>query len=299
MILFDYRFVSNRPSGIGSYSKYLLKNISKTNEKILLIRKKGDPSLGENYSEFYTSLKAMSMFNSVLYLYIFLRYKGIEKVVYPHYSVPIGFIRLAGATIHDVFPLMGSSYFQKSAYLKRLHFVLWLRLLNLYSSEVTVVSLTTRNRLSRLGYYRLAELVKVIPPINLAGYVPCDFIKRPDENTYLYIGDCRLHKNIERVIDFVSARMGKLIILGPKDKFYKRIESYFESNSCVSHLGQVTNEEKEYYLRKSEFYICLSKDEGFGIPVFEARKFKCKLVLSDIEIFRELHSDYGAEWVQI
>jgi glycosyltransferase involved in cell wall biosynthesis len=58
-------------------------------------------------------------------------------------------------------------------------------------------------------------------------------------------------------------------------------------------LGRVTEEEKLWLLRKTKALLALSAYEGFDLPVLEAVRAKCPVIMSDIAVHHELY--FGAK----
>jgi glycosyltransferase involved in cell wall biosynthesis len=44
--------------------------------------------------------------------------------------------------------------------------------------------------------------------------------------------------------------------------------------------------------KNARIYVFPSQDEGFGIPVLEALSFSIPVICSDIDVFKEIGSDY-------
>ncbi|MFA6024640.1 MAG: glycosyltransferase [Candidatus Gracilibacteria bacterium] len=56
-------------------------------------------------------------------------------------------------------------------------------------------------------------------------------------------------------------------------------------------LGEVSEEEKAWFLRHATALLALSRYEGFDLPVLEAVRAKCPVILSDISVHRELYKN--------
>ncbi|MFT7183961.1 MAG: glycosyltransferase involved in cell wall biosynthesis [Oceanicoccus sp.] len=84
----------------------------------------------------------------------------------------------------------------------------------------------------------------------------------------------------------------------PKDKFvwagvksedprFAKLKTKLSSNIKV--YGEISNQEKIGLMRRAECLFALSEYEGFDLPVLEAVRLKCPVVLSDISVHRELY----------
>jgi glycosyltransferase involved in cell wall biosynthesis len=63
--------------------------------------------------------------------------------------------------------------------------------------------------------------------------------------------------------------------------------------SRIRFLNGVSEPEYQRFLDESFALVSASKDEGFGIPLIEAMSRAIPIVVSDIEIFREVSADAG------
>lgn len=100
-------------------------------------------------------------------------------------------------------------------------------------------------------------------------------------------------KNLKILINaFEQANLQgyKLIISGATNTVFDQ-ENFSFNSSEIEFTGYMSNEKLIEYYRKAEIFVSLSHDEGFGIPVLEAAHFNCKLLLSDIPVYRELFND--------
>jgi glycosyltransferase involved in cell wall biosynthesis len=61
----------------------------------------------------------------------------------------------------------------------------------------------------------------------------------------------------------------------------------------VKILANTTDQELLELYKESEIFVSLSAYEGFGIPILEAISMKCKILISDIPVYRELFSDHA------
>ncbi len=111
------------------------------------------------------------------------------------------------------------------------------------------------------------------------------------EKLIFTVGSINPRKNLRTLVQaFELANLTgyKLVICGAGDNVFGK-EKLIVSNPNIVFAGYMDNASMLSYYKKAEVFISLSLDEGFGIPVLEAAYFNCKLLLSDIAVFRELY----------
>jgi len=119
---------------------------------------------------------------------------------------------------------------------------------------------------------------------------------------YIMVGSIEPRKNHNFVIDAFEVLWRKkynvgLIIVGNNtwhsELLIKRIKNHREFNNKIFlFLGDVTDRELFFLYRTSKGLIMASNDEGFGLPIAEARALKVRVLCSDIPIFREVGGNY-------
>ena len=65
----------------------------------------------------------------------------------------------------------------------------------------------------------------------------------------------------------------------------------FPVTDNVKFIGYVTDEELVALYKYASCFVYPSLYEGFGIPPLEAMAFNCPVIVSDIEVFREIYDD--------
>lgn len=296
MKILDARFISNRPSGIGEYTFRLLKL---DNFDGILVQRdvwnnRFDDTLRSSFSVvIYSDIHPMSAWSNILYAKILFRLRKKIQFFYPHYSPPILFIKNTTVVVHDVFPIIVKNYYSKLAFLKVIHFKIYLHFIR-FARKIIYASEITKERVEQFSPKLRRQKNEVLLPIDLVQtYKP----KIVDENslTMIYLGDCRPHKNIEQIIAvFKSLKQNhniRLLFVGPEDEF---LNSYRNSlnRAGVDIIGKLSRPELYKVLNTSDILISLSIDEGFGIPAHEAASLGLRLILSDIEIYRRYCQQY-------
>lgn len=126
-------------------------------------------------------------------------------------------------------------------------------------------------------------------------------VKTPSQYL-LYVGNAHPHKNLERLVDAFKLVVKsnpnlKLVLIGKKDFFYKRLEEKLLQKELISSVyivGEVSNNELSAWYQNARAFIFPSLSEGFGIPGLEAMGYDCPVLASDCDVFREIYHDAAA-----
>jgi glycosyltransferase involved in cell wall biosynthesis len=112
----------------------------------------------------------------------------------------------------------------------------------------------------------------------------------------LFVGTLQPRKNIARLIEAFSKIKTdiELVIVGKKGWLYEEIlaapKKYGVENK-VKFLDSVSNEELPYFYQNAVSFVLPSLYEGFGLPVLEAMKYGCPVVISNISSLPEVGGD--------
>ena len=208
------------------------------------------------------------------------RYKLIltlhDLIYYRHKTPPSGF----SAAIRLLWRLYHLSYAPQRWLLNR-------------ADAVATVSESTKKLMQR---HRLTKRqISVI--YNAAGsaadgLVISSPVKRPtDSQSLVYMGSFMDYKNVEVLIDGMSKLKGYELNLLSKISTARKAELQSRvdpaGGKVVFHNG-VTDSEYHRMLDEAVALVSGSQDEGFGIPLVEAMSRGIPVVVSDIEIFREI-----------
>lgn len=162
---------------------------------------------------------------------------------------------------------------------------------------VVVVSETTRrlveqHRLAQAPLYTVGNAADRLDTDNTTSRVPTrqlpDRTKPVDEN-YLYMGTFMPYKNVETLVAGIARRPGARLHLlskcSPADQ--NRLRALPGGQQLVFHNG-VTDAQYVQLLDQATALVSASRQEGFGIPLIEAGSRGTPLIVSEIEIFREV-----------
>ncbi len=225
-----------------------------------------------------------------------------------HLSFPLPFTRSLFpcqviSTIHDLYPYELPENFGKiQAYFNRL----FLKRCVEQSDALTCVSQTTLNR---LGFFfpqlptqqKLTVIYNVVDFKGVQSEVPKFFRGQENIPFLLSVAQHRKNKNLNLLIFSYGflLRMKKidlatkLILVGSQgpetENLMRQIED-LKLQDSVYLLSSINDRELNWLYQQCQLFIMPSSIEGFCLPLAEAMHLSCKVVCSDIPIFREIGS---------
>ncbi|MBU0716272.1 MAG: glycosyltransferase family 4 protein [Verrucomicrobia bacterium] len=306
----DARWIFKELSGIGSYTRELIRHLARLERAHKFVVYFSDPGLRDrtvaetdlgSAPNFSTCLLPFGLFSirNQLRLPGMLAEAALDVFHSPNYMIPLrafprgrpGRIRCV-TTIHDLIPLMFPAYAPRAW--KRRFFLLYRWLMH----EVAVRSdlVLTDSRSSRedmVRYLRLPpERVLAIPLGVLPKFQPT---VRTDadatgwtpggaraEQTILWVGRADPYKNLVGLIEAFAALRKQyqlpveLRIVGPKDRRYPEASRRAASlgvEDAVMWLGYLPDDRLVSEYQNADVFVQPSWYEGFGLPVLEA--FAC------------------------
>jgi glycosyltransferase involved in cell wall biosynthesis len=306
-IFYDHqKFSSQRYGGISRYFANLIQELKKNEEF--------DYLLGVYYTDNYYIKAEVSDLRRLLSEKIFRRrYKKYAYLVnelyckrilahnnfdifHPTYYDPYFLSKLKKpmvTTIHDMTFERYPEYFWSDdplTFQKRINIE--------RADKIIAISQTTKNDL--LNYTSVnPEKIKVVyhgidvcTPLNFKSISGL-----PSKNYLLYVGDRSGYKNFYIFINAFAILHEKypdlnIVLTGggamgiADAEFIQRLGLSNE----ISHF-QVDEEELNFLYKNALLFIYPSLHEGFGLPILEAFKAECPVLLSDTECFREIGGD--------
>ncbi len=116
------------------------------------------------------------------------------------------------------------------------------------------------------------------------------------EKIVLCVGTFSIRKNQKMLLEaFVNSDLSEtygLVLLGDTNRIFAStgIEEQQLTKNKITILHDADAETLITAYRKAEIVVSLSAYEGFGIPVLEGLYFGCKVLCSDIPVYRELYA---------
>jgi len=114
---------------------------------------------------------------------------------------------------------------------------------------------------------------------------------------FLYVGNCRSHKNLGVLIQAFSrlknSEAVNLIMVTKPDKKLLRTIDEFNVGTRVSFVLKISDEKLATYYRSAIATILPSTFEGFGLPLVEAFACGCPVIGSNVTSIPEVIGDAG------
>ena len=116
------------------------------------------------------------------------------------------------------------------------------------------------------------------------------------EKIILAVGTFNKRKNHQNLVKaYQESNLTKdyqLVIIGDRNKVFAEtgIDESLIKNTNIRIYDRLTAEELVEMYSKAEIVVSLSLYEGFGIPVLEGLYAGCKILCSDITVYRELYN---------
>jgi len=162
-----------------------------------------------------------------------------------------------------------------------------------------VVSISNATKKDILKYFNISfEKIKVIYlGNNNLNLLKEDFVETPN-NFFLYVGVVKPRKNVLNLVKSFNEfkkqdKKGfKLIIVGSYGgDYYKEISDFISRENITDEVlfkGYLTDEKIVYLYKKAYIFVYPSLIEGFGMTILEAQSFGLPVLISNINVFKEI-----------
>lgn len=124
------------------------------------------------------------------------------------------------------------------------------------------------------------------------------------QNNILFVGNIKKHKGLavlldafEKIVSTTELSALRLVIVGENENFRSRDDAIFNRikslpKDSVVFTGKISDDELKSYYKTAKLLVQPSFYEGFGVPPLEALLSGTNVVLSDIEVFKEIYGDF-------
>ena len=294
-IAIDCRYIGM--SGIGRVCEGILNNLDYSENEYYLVGKKEklEKYLGANILEDNNnpySKKGILGINREVN-------KLCDIIIIPNFLIPFN-VKIPAYTIMHDLAFLDVKVTTKNYIDKKIKSILLKRCMK-KSKKIACVSGFTVNRCKHY-YKKLAD--KCYINYNGLSSEILSFNKTNIEknNHIVFVGNVKPHKGLKTLIDAYKKlpnNLYKLKIIGNKDNFSVGLNTSDIEYEGVEFTGRISDEELFYEVASAQMLVLPSHYEGFGLPPLEALYLGTKPIISDIEVFKEIYSDFDVEFFKL
>lgn len=293
-------------TGVGRYITNLvisLEKIDNKNDYVLFVRKEDVKDIGlkvrnVRWKIVETNINWHSIAEQINFPKV-LEKENLDLVHFPYFSLPIFYKKPYVVTIHDLiinhYPSgKASTLFPLLYYLKHIAYKFIIKKASKNAKKIIVPSVATKNEVIEHLKIKNEKIVVTYEASDLATSKNKEQSGNEYGKYFLYVGNAYPHKNLDNLIkafnNFSKEKNIKLILVGKKDYFYKRLEQATKSEKVIFY-GPISDGKLSVFYKNAMSLIMPSLMEGFGLPVLEAMENKCLVICSDIPSLREIVKD--------
>ena len=319
-IVLDARWIFEQISGIGCYTRELIRelaHVDRENEYLLLFehRHLADRTQAEtgfnaapNIQVKHAPCGLFSARNQ-RWLRAFLDEHHARVYHAPNYMIPLfrfprgraGHVRCV-TTIHDVIPLALPNHAPRSRKTRLLP--LYRRLMKEVGTRsdfiITVSDFSRQDTIQHLAIpsERAGRVVRVYNGVNPLFHPPAIPVE-PGTQEILYVGRFDPYKELVTLVEaFAQLRQSglraRLRVIGPPDPRYPEPHERARAlglEELISWSGYLSNEELRAAYQRAAVFVLPSSYEGFGLPVLEAMACGTPVVCSNATSLPEVAGD--------
>lgn len=322
-IVIDARYLSNRYSGIATYSQCLVENLAKLdteNRYVVLVHRKykGKLDVGENFEFLSHPARPVSLRT----LFTVDRVLNGRKIDLFHSLFPFAPLACSAPillTLHDLQPFWDPHFSGRRPRWMRFAydtFYRWVYPATLRIARWIVVDSEATRQGVRELFPNLVEKVIVVPlGLDAAAAIPPNPKdvervrgKHRLESPYmLYYGSTRPNKNLPRLVEAFAAMRRRhpeqaqvqLVLVIQADRFFEEVQAIIRRehlSAAVRVLPPAPNPDRKALLAGARAFCFPSMYEGFGLPVLEAQAVGTPTLASTSAALPETGGD-GAYYV--
>lgn len=297
-------------TGIGRYIRNLLRHLAildKKNEYLVFLSP-------EDYQKFRLPSKnwqkikvdiAWHSFSEQIKMPFLLYKHGLDLVHFPYFNVPLLYLKPFVVTLHDL-----TIYKQPTGkastrplwyyFLKKMGYLAELWFISKKAKKVITISNFVKKDIIKILDIKAARIKVIYEAVDkklLRGRGK-NIVKSP---YFLTVGNFYPHKNLTRLI-FALRKLivnpeykdFKLLLVGPKDYFYRRLKKFLKDKNLLGRVQFILNSSDERlacFYKNAQFLLFPSLAEGFGLPGLEAMALRCPVMCSSLQVFKEVYQD--------
>ena len=288
----DLRMIEH--SGIGVYIQSICNEILqnlKNAKFILLVDKKINYNNYFNLGVYESVIIYSPIYSISEQIEIVYKLKGYQIDLYwsPHYVFPIFLNCKILLTVHDICHYVDRSF---RGIFKKLYSFILFNIIKFRLIDLITVSLFTKSEIIK-NFNISSNKIKII--YNGIDNIWMNTKSYKSNNIILYVGNNKRHKNIELLVDAYTKIEDRenylLYLIGNFDfnLFNKKTINIITGDKSIKHISFISRDKLAEYYDNSRLFIFPSRYEGFGFPPLEAALSGCPILLSDINVMKEIH----------
>lgn len=291
-------------SGVGRYIRNLLLELGKLdkkNEYFVFLRRKylGSLEFEKNFHPVEADFGWYGLEEQLKFPLLLYKYK-LDLVHFPHFNVPLLYLKKFIVTIHDL--IHQHSNMQRATthgpiifFFKKLGYKIAFKHALACSEQIITVSNFVKEQLiqeCRVNRSKISVTYEAADDIFVS---LSNRILKPDfkkvlqkfgitKNFIFYTGNAHPHKNVEGLIKcflhLLQSHNIQLVLSGSDHYFWKNVREKYKHKNIV-YTGFVSDNDLVMLYRAAKVYVVPSFEEGFGIPILEAMACGCPVVSSN------------------
>lgn len=293
-------------TGVGTYVKNLLFYLNKLSTQniifyVYVLNSDFHKIILDSHK--FKKISVNSRWHSLSEQTIFLHnllYDDLDLMHFTYFGYPALYQKKFVATVHDITPLMfktGMASNLNPFFYNFKHFAYKVVLSSQINNSHAIFTPSYVVRTQICNYFKTVNHNKII--VTHEG-VSVDFLRLKNEdiifeefktdNFFLYVGNFYPHKNVDLLLGaFTNKNLSKknLVLVGPNNQFCENLKRKYKKNN-IFFRNNVSEAQLAFLYKNATALISPALFEGFGLPILEANYFNCPVVLSSIDVFKEV-----------
>ncbi|MDD2224958.1 MAG: glycosyltransferase family 1 protein [Candidatus Shapirobacteria bacterium] len=308
-IVVDARLYGSKHTGIGRYTKNLLKALTELSDfkkyKFTLIIYKNledkiKKDLDDNFNYVTTNINHYSLKEQLFLPFLIYKLKP-DLVHFTHFNKPILYFKKSVVTIHDLIKHFskGKDTTTKNQFLYQIKYFFYLILTRIIiiKNQIIVPSNYWRDFLIKKYYLKNSSVItthEAVDPTFLINTKNETVVKNP-QNYLVYTGNLYPHKNIIIVLKALQKLPEiKLKIICARDFFSEKLSkqiNHLHLKKQVEFLGYLDDQKFKDVYKNALALVHPSLMEGFSLTGLEAMALNCPVISSNSSCLPEIYGD--------
>lgn len=304
-IVIDARLYGPKHTGIGRYTKNLLKSLVKQptfkKYKFTLIIYKNleeevKKDLGDNFKYITTNIHHYSI-QEQLFLPFILYSLNADLVHFTHFNKPILYFKKSVITIHDLIKhfFTGKDTTTKNQFLYVFKHLAYLFLVNIIVRRNQIIVPSNYWRKYIIEKYELdpSKVVTTHEAVDPTFLISDQKIVEKPENYIIYTGNLYTHKNLKVILEALEYLPEiSLKIICARSFFSEKLKQQISNSKIkkqVEFLGYLDDQKFKEIYQQALALVHPSLMEGFSLTGLEAMALNCPVISSDSSCLPEIY----------